>query len=98
MANNRQLRCIELFDRFKSQFLRSAVLDNAESGVLSTKKSNAYCRQVAARDAAVFVSLLSRLTAHQGIDDFNTNWFFYSDYIYQDEDADAYESVNGEAA
>ena len=27
------------------------------------------------------------------LDDFNTNWFFYSDYIYQDEDLDAQESV-----
>ena len=39
------------------------------------------------------MALLIRFSSHMSLDDFNTNWFFYSDYIYQDEDLDAQESV-----
>ena len=46
------------------------------------------------KDAALLVTLLARFTSHMSIDDFNTNWFFYSDYIYQDEDEDARENVS----
>lgn len=95
--NNRQQRCIELFSRLKSQFLRVAVLDNAESGVQSTKKSDNYFRQNAARDAALFITLLARLTSHMDLDDFNTHWYFYADYVYQDEDSEAQECVQSEA-
>ena len=94
--NNRQQRCIELFSRLKSQFLRVAVLDNAESGVQSTKKSDSYCRQLANRDAALLVSLLTRLTAHMNLDEFNTQWFYYSDYIYQDENIDAQKNIQND--
>ena len=31
-TNNRQQRCIELFEKLKGQFLRAIVLDNAENG------------------------------------------------------------------
>ena len=92
-TNNRQQRCIELFEKLKGQFLRAIVLDNAENGFQNTKKSDAICRQTAARDAAVFITLLTRLTSHMDIDDFNTNWFYYSDYIYQDEDLDCQHAI-----
>ena len=83
--NNRQQRCIELYDRLKAQFLRTAVLNNLISGVQPTKKSDTYYRYVAAHDAAVLITLLSRLTAHQTIKDFKAHCVSLSDYIYQDE-------------
>ena len=30
MSNNREQRCIQLFERFKAQFLRALTLDDAE--------------------------------------------------------------------
>jgi hypothetical protein len=93
MNNKREQRCIELYERLKSQFIRSHLLDDADKGLLPVKDSNDYNRQIAAHEAALLVSSLIRLTAHMGLDDFNSNWFFYSDYIYQDEDIDAQESL-----
>lgn len=93
MNNKREQRCIELYERLKSQFIRSHLLDDADKGLLPVKDSNDYNRQIAAHEAAILVSSLIRLTAHMGLDDFNSNWFFYSDYIYQDEDLDAQECV-----
>jgi hypothetical protein len=84
MNNNRQQRCIELFDRLKAQFLRAYTLDDADKGYIPDKESNDFNRQMADRDAALFALLLSRLTSHMGTDDFNSNWSYYSDYIYQD--------------
>ena len=93
MNNKREQRCIELYERLKSQFLRSHVLDDSDKGLLPVKDSNDFNRQISAHEAALMVSSLIRLTAHMGLDDFNSNWFFFSDYIDQDEDLDAQECV-----
>ncbi len=93
MNNKREQRCIELFERIKAQLLRSHVLDDADKGIVPCKDSNEFNRRIAEHEAALMVSGLIRLTAHMGLDDFNSNWFFYSDYIYQDEDLDAQECV-----
>ena len=84
--NNRELRCTQLYERFKAQFLRVAALDDADRGYYPNQESTKYNRCQAEQEAAQLVSLLIRFTSHMDIDDFNTNWFFYSDYIYQDED------------
>ena len=34
-----------------------------------------------------------KFTSHMGVDDFNNNWFFYSDFIYQDEDLDCQHAI-----
>ena len=97
MSNNkREQRCIELFDRFKAQFLRSHVLDDAKKCYAPKEESNAYNRKCAEREAALLVSLFIRLTAHMDLDDFNTNWFFYSDYIYQDEVPECQDALDDE--
>lgn len=93
MDNNREQRCIELYKRLKNQFLRSHVLDDAYKGLMPTQESNDYNKRIAAKEATVMVRSLIRLSAHMDVDDFNTNWFFYSDYIYQDEDDEAQESL-----
>lgn len=93
MNNKREQRCIELYERLKVQFQRSRVLDDADKGLLPVKDSNEFNKSIAAHEAALMVSCLIRLTAHMGLDDFNSNWFFFSDYIYQDEDLDAQECV-----
>lgn len=51
---------------------------------------------LAARYAADFCMLMIRLTSYMGVDDFNEVWFYYSDYIYQDEDADCKLAISGE--
>ena len=89
----REQRCIELFERLKAQFLRTYILDDAEKNLVPTSASNDFNRVMAGRDAALFSRLLIRLSSHCGVDDFNTNWFYYSDYIYQDEDINAQESI-----
>ena len=93
MNNKREQRCIELYERLKTQFVRSHMLDDADKGHIPVEESNEFNKSIAAHEAALMVSCMIRLTAHMGIDDFNTNWFFYSDYIYQDEDLDAQECV-----
>ena len=93
MNNKREQRCIELYERLKTQFVRSHMLDDADKGYIPVEESNEFNKSIAAHEAALMVSCMIRLTAHMGIDDFNTNWFFYSDYIYQDEDLDAQECV-----
>ena len=93
MSNKREQRCIELYERLKTQYVRSHVLDDADKGFVSVKDSNDYNKTVAAQEAALLVSCLIRLTAHMSVDDFNKNWFYYSDYIYQDEDLDAQEAL-----
>ena len=92
--NNRELRCTQLYDRFKAQFLRAYALEDARRGYYPNKESTEATRRQAEQDAAMMVSLLIRFTSNMDIDDFNTNWFFYSDYIYQDEDEDARENVS----
>ena len=94
IMNNRKQRCIQLFDRFKAQFLRVSALEDADRGFYPNQESNNFNRRMAEQDAALLVTLLARFTSHMSIDDFNTNWFFYSDYIYQDEDEDARENVS----
>ena len=91
--NQREHRCIELFDRIKAQFLRSHTLDDAAKGYYPNDEGKEFNRQVSEQEAALFVSLLIRFTSHMNLDDFNSNWFFYSDYIYQDEDLDAQEAI-----
>ena len=93
---NRHQRCIQLFNRLKAQFLRVAALDDADRGFYPNQDSNNFNRRMAEQEAAQFVALLARFTSHMGIDDFNNNWFFFSDYIYQDEDEEARESVRNE--
>ena len=96
MMNNkskREQRCIELFDRLKVQFLRSHTLDDADKGYYPNQPVKEYYSGLSSQEAASFVALLIRFSSHMSLDDFNTNWFFYSDYIYQDEDLDAQESV-----
>ena len=92
--NNRELRCTQLYDRFKAQFLRAYALEDARRGYYPNKESNETTRRQAEQDAAMMVSLLIRFTSNMDIGDFNTNWFFYSDYIYQDEDEEARENVS----
>lgn len=91
--NKRAQRCIELFDRLKTQFVRSHTLNDAAKGYYPNEDGKVFNRQTAEQEAALFVSLLIDFTAHMSLDDFNSNWFFYSDYIYQDEDLDAQECV-----
>ena len=94
--NNRKQRCIELFDRLRAQFLRVAALDDADRGYYPNQESTSFNRRLADHEAAQLVSLLIRFTSHMDVDDFNTNWFFFSDYIYQDEDEEARENVRQE--
>jgi hypothetical protein len=99
MNHNREQRCIQLFNRFKAQFLRSLVLDDTEKDFYPSQVSNQTNRTLAECYASVFCMLLIRLTTHMSVDDFNNNWFFFSDFIYQDEDPDcqhAIESKNKE--
>ena len=87
--NKREQRCIELFDRLKVQFLRSRTLDDAQKGYIPCEDSKVFNRRISEHEASLFLSLLIRFTAYMNVDDFNTNWFFLSDYIYQDEDENA---------
>ena len=91
--NKREQRCIELFDRLKAQFTRSHTLDDAAKGYYPNDEGKEFNRNLSEQEAALFVQLLIRITAHMSLDDFNENWFFYSDYIYQDEDLDAQEAI-----
>ena len=86
MNNKREQRCIELYEKLRAQFVRSHVLDDVEKGYTTQMTSNDYNKGIAAHEAALMVSSLIHLTAHMGLDDFNSNWFYYSDYIYQDEE------------
>lgn len=86
--HNREQRCIQLFNRFKAQFLRSIALDETDKGYYSPLGNNEAIRDLADRYAAEFCMLMARLTSHMGVDDFNENWFYFSDFIYQDEDLD----------
>lgn len=91
--NKRQQRCIELYERLKQQFIRAHALDDADKGYYPNQPVKEYYNGLSSQEAACFVSLLIRFSSHMSLDDFNTNWFFYSDYIYQDEDIDAQESL-----
>lgn len=92
--NKRVQRCIELYERLKAQFIRSHTLDDAAKCYYPNEEGKAYNRKMAEQEAALFVSLLMTFTAHMTVDDFNSNWFFYSDYIYQDEDLEAQECLH----
>ena len=91
--NNREQRCIQLFDRFKAQFLRSLVLDDTDKDFYPSQVSNETNRTLAEHYASDFCRLMIRLTSHMGVDDFNNNWFFFSDFIYQDEDLDCQHAI-----
>lgn len=91
--SKREQRCIELFDRLKQQFIRAHAIDDADKGYYPNQPVKEYYNGLSSQEAASFVALLIRFSSHMSLDDFNTNWFFYSDYIYQDEDLDAQESV-----
>lgn len=93
MDNNREQRCIQLFNRFKAQFQRALTLDDAQKRCFPSQVSNEVNRLQAERDASDFCRLMIRLTSHMGVDDFNNNWFFYSDFIYQDEDLDCQHAI-----
>ena len=93
MNTNREQRCIQLFNRFKAQFLRALQLDDAEKDYYPSQSSNEFNRLLADRYAADFCMLMIRLTSHMGVDDFNNNWFFFSDFIYQDEDLDCQHAI-----
>lgn len=97
MNNNREQRCIQLFNRFKAQFQRALTLDDAQKDYYPSQVSNEFNRLLAERYAADFCSLMIRLTSHMGVDDFNNNWFFYSDFIYQDEDLDCQHAIESKS-
>ncbi len=97
MNYNREQRCIQLFNRFKAQFLRSLVLDDTEKDFYPSQVSNQANRLLAERYASDFCMLTIRLTSHMGVDDFNNNWFFFSDFIYQDEDLDCQHAVESKS-
>ena len=97
MNNNREQRCIQLFNRFKAQFQRALTLDDAQKDYYPSQVSNEFNRLLAKRYAADFCSLMIRLTSHMGVDDFNNNWFFYSDFIYQDEDLDCQHAIESKS-
>ena len=86
--NQREQRCIQLYDRFKAQFERVLTLDDAQKEYYPNAESCAFNRMLAAKYAADFTMLMIRLTSHMEVEDFNDNWFFFSDFIYQDEDSD----------
>ena len=94
--NQREQRCIQLYDRFKAQFERVLTLDDAQKEYYPTGESKEFNKMLAARYAADFCMLMIRLTSYMGVDDFNEVWFYYSDYIYQDEDADCKLAISGE--
>ena len=93
MNTNREQRCIQLFNRFKAQFFRSLQLDDAQKDFYPSQSSNDFNRLLADRYAAEFCMLMARLTSHMCVDDFNENWFYFSDFIYQDEDLDCQYAV-----
>ena len=93
--NQREQRCIQLYDRFKAHFERVLTLDDAQKNYYPSAESREFNRLLAARYAADFTMLMIRLTSHMGVEDFNDNWFFFSDYIYQDEDSDCQEAIKG---
>lgn len=93
--NQREQRCIQLYERFQAQFQRVLALDDAQKEYYPSESSRQFNKMLAARYAADFCSLMIRLTSHMGVEDFNDVWFFYSDYIYQDEDDDCKEAVRG---
>ena len=95
MATNhyREQRCIQLFNRFKAQFLRALQLDDAQKDYYPTQVGSEFNRLLAERDASDFCRLMIRFTSHMGVDDFNNNWFFFSDFIYQDEDLDCQHAI-----
>lgn len=86
--NQREQRCIQLYDRFKAQFERVLTLDDAQKEYYPSMESREFNRMQAEKYAADFTMLIIRLTSHMGVEDFNENWFFFSDFIYQDEDDD----------
>ena len=90
---NREHRCIQLFNRFKAQFQRALMLDDAQKDYYPSQASSEYNRLLAERDAADFCRLMIKLTSHMNIEDFNDNWFFFSDFIYQDEDLDCQQAI-----
>ena len=91
--NQREQRCIQLYDRFKAHFERVLTLDDAQKEYYPSAESREFNRMLAARYAADFCMLMIRLTSHMGVDDFNDNWFFFSDFIYQDEDLDCQHAI-----
>lgn len=95
MATNhyREQRCIQLFNRFKAQFQRALTLDDAQKDYYPSQVSAEFNRLQAERDASDFCRLMMRLTSHMGVEDFNDNWFFFSDFIYQDEDPDCQRAI-----
>ena len=95
MYHNREQRCIQLFDRFKAQFLRSLVLDDTEKDFYPSQVSNETNRTLAELYASDFCRLMIKLTSHMNIEDFNDNWFYFSDFIYQDEDLDCQKAIDG---
>ena len=86
--NQREQRCIQLYDRFKAQFERVLTLDDAQKEYYPSMESREFNRMQAEKYAADFTMLMIRLTSHMGVEDFNDNWFYFSDFIYQDEDSD----------
>ena len=86
--NQREQRCIQLYDRFKAQFERVLALDDAQKEYYPSMESREFNRMQAEKYAADFTMLMIRLTSHMGVEDFNDNWFYFSDFIYQDEDDD----------
>ena len=93
MIHYREQRCIQLFNRFKAQFLRSLVLDNTEKDFYPSQVNDETYRTLAERYASDFCRLMIRFTSHMDVDDFNNNWFFFSDFIYQDEDPDCQHAI-----
>lgn len=97
MNTNREQRCIQLFNRFKAQFQRALALDDAEKDFYPSQVSNQTNRMLAERYASDFCMLMIRLTSHMGVDDFNNNWFYFSDFIYQDEDLDCQHAIESKS-
>lgn len=91
--NKREQRCIELFDRLKARFNRIHSFDDAMKGYDSIESGRDYNRRISEQEAYLFLRLLMLLSSYSNIDSFNDYWFFLSDYIYQDEDLDAKESI-----
>ena len=92
---NREQRCIQLFNRFKALFQRALTLDDAQKEYYPSQARSEYNRLRAERDAADFCRLMMKLTSHMNNEDFNDNWFYFSDFIYQDEDQDCKMAIEG---
>ena len=93
--NQREQRCIQLYDRFKAQFERVLTLDDAQKEYYPSMESREFNRMQAEKYAADFTMLMIRLKSHMGVEDFNDNWFYFSDFIYQDEDDDCEQAIKG---